>query len=151
VVDRLAALNLFLTLFNLIPAFPMDGGRALRATLASRTGFVRATERVASTSQFTAFVPGFFGLFHNPILVFIAVFVYPAAASETHSVALRAASRGVPVSQAMMSHFVPLQPDARIGETTNVLFCGPRRGRFPCSTATEVSSAPPIAPTSFRL
>ncbi|MDQ8727624.1 site-2 protease family protein [Bradyrhizobium sp. LHD-71] len=120
-VDRLAALNLFLALFNLIPAFPMDGGRVLRAALASRLGFVRATERAASIGQFTAFVLGFIGLFHNPILVFVAVFVYLAAASEAHSVALRAVSRGVPVRQAMMSHFVTLRPDIHIDEAINVL------------------------------
>jgi stage IV sporulation protein FB len=129
-VDRLAALNLFLALFNLIPAFPMDGGRVLRAALASRIGFVRATERAASIGQFTAFVLGFIGLFHNPILVFVAVFVYLAAASEAHSVALRAVSRGVPVSQAMMSHFVTLQPATHIDEAVNVLL-QTSQGAFP--------------------
>jgi Zn-dependent protease len=129
-VDRLAALNLFLALFNLIPAFPMDGGRVLRAALASRIGFVRATERAASIGQFTAFVLGFIGLFHNPILVFVAIFVYLAAASEAHSVALRAVSRGVPVSQAMMSHFVTLQPDTHIDEAVNVLL-QTSQGTFP--------------------
>jgi Zn-dependent protease len=129
-VDRLAALNLFLALFNLIPAFPMDGGRVLRAALASRIGFVRATERAASIGQFTAFVLGFIGLFHNPILVFVAIFVYLAAASEAHSVALRAVSRGVPVSQAMMRHFVTLQPDAHIDEAVNVLL-QTSQGAFP--------------------
>jgi stage IV sporulation protein FB len=129
-VDRLAALNLFLALFNLIPAFPMDGGRVLRAALASRIGFVRATERAASIGQFTAFVLGFIGLFHNPILIFVAVFVYLAAASEAHSVALRAVSRGVPVRQAMMSHFVTLQPDTHIDEAINVLL-QTSQGTFP--------------------
>lgn len=89
-VDRLAALNLFLALFNLIPAFPMDGGRVLRAAPARRIRFVRATERAASSGQFTAFVLAFIGLFHNPILVF----VYLAIASEAHSVALRASPGG---------------------------------------------------------
>jgi Zn-dependent protease/CBS domain-containing protein len=129
-VDRLAALNLFLALFNLIPAFPMDGGRVLRAALASRIGFVRATERAASIGQFTAFVLGFIGLFQNPILVFVAVFVYLAAASEAHSVALRAVSRGVPVSQAMMRHFVTLQPETHIDEAVNVLL-QTSQGTFP--------------------
>jgi Zn-dependent protease len=129
-VDRLAALNLFLALFNLIPAFPMDGGRVLRAALASRIGFVPATERAASIGQFTAFVLGFIGLFHNPILVFVAIFVYLAAASEAHSVALRAVSRGVPVSQAMMRHFVTLQPETHIDEAVNVLL-QTSQGAFP--------------------
>jgi stage IV sporulation protein FB len=129
-VDRLAALNLFLALFNLIPAFPMDGGRVLRAALASRIGFVRATERAASIGQFTAFALGFIGLFQNPILVFVAVFVYLAAASEAHSVALRAVSRGVPVSQAMMRHFVTLQPETPIEEAVNVLL-QTSQGTFP--------------------
>jgi stage IV sporulation protein FB len=130
IVDRLAALNLFLALFNLIPAFPMDGGRVLRAALASRIGYVRATERAASIGQFTAFVLGFIGLFHNPILVFIAVFVYLAAASEAHSVALRAVSRGVPVSRAMMRHFVSLRPETLIDEAVNLLL-QTSQGTFP--------------------
>jgi stage IV sporulation protein FB len=120
-VDRLATVNLFLALFNLIPAFPMDGGRVLRAALASRMGFVRATERAASIGQITAFVLGFIGLFHNPILVFIAIFVYLAASSEAHSVALRAVSGGVPVRQAMMTNFVTLRPETHIDEAVNVL------------------------------
>jgi Zn-dependent protease/CBS domain-containing protein len=115
-VDRLAMVNLLLAGFNLIPAFPMDGGRVLRAILASRLGFVRATERAAMIGQLTAFALGFIGLFHNPILVFVAVFVYLAASSEAHSVALRAVARSVPVSQAMMTHFVTLSPEAHIDE-----------------------------------
>jgi stage IV sporulation protein FB len=129
-VDRLAALNLFLALFNLIPAFPMDGGRVLRAALASRIGFVRATERADSIGQFTAFVLGFIGLFHNPILVFVAVFVYLAASSEAHTVALRAVSRGVPVRQAMMTHFVTLQPETHIDEAVKTLL-QTAQGAFP--------------------
>ena len=110
-VDRLAAVNLFLALFNMIPAFPMDGGRVLRALLASRFGYVRATEIAASIGQFVAFALGFIGLMYNPILIFIAIFVYLAASSEAHMVALRAVSRGVPVSHAMMTQFATLSPD----------------------------------------
>ena len=71
-VDRLAEVNLFLALFNLIPAFPMDGGRVLRAALASKFGYVRATELAASIGQVVAFGLGFIGLLYNPILIFIA-------------------------------------------------------------------------------
>ena len=127
-VDRLAAVNLFLALFNMIPAFPMDGGRVLRALLASRLGYVRATEIAAMIGQFVAFALGFIGLMANPILIFIAIFVYLAASSEAHMVALRAASRGV--SYAMMTQFATLPPDAHIDEAVQTLL-QTSQGEFP--------------------
>ena len=120
-VDRLASVNSFLALFNMIPAFPMDGGRVLRALLASRFGYVRATEIAASIGQFVAFALGFIGLMYNPILIFIAIFVYLAASSEAHMVALRAASRGVPVTYAMMTQFATLSPHAHVDEAVQTL------------------------------
>jgi stage IV sporulation protein FB len=120
-VDRLAAVNLFLALFNMIPAFPMDGGRVLRALLATRLGYVRATEISAFIGQGFAFALGFIGLFSNPMLIFIAVFVYLAASSEAHLVALRAMSRGVPVSSAMMTQFATLTPEAHVEEAVQML------------------------------
>lgn len=129
-IDRLAAVNLFLALFNMIPAFPMDGGRVLRALLASRFGYVRATEIAASIGQFVAFALGFFGLMYNPILIFIAIFVYLAASSEAHMVALRAASRGVPVSFAMLKQFATLSPQAHLDEAVQALL-QTGQGEFP--------------------
>ena len=129
-IDRLAAVNLFLALFNLIPAFPMDGGRVLRAALASRMGYVRATEVAAQIGQFVAFALGFIGLLYNPILIFIAIFVYLAASSEAHMVALRAVSRGVPVSHAMMTRFATLTPEAHIDEAVQTLL-QTSQGEFP--------------------
>lgn len=129
-VDRLAAVNLFLALFNLIPAFPMDGGRVLRALLSIRLGFVRATEVAASIGQMVAFALGFIGLFYNPLLIFIAIFVYLAAASEAHMVALRSVSRGVPVTAAMMTRFATLTPDAPIEEAVEALL-RTSQGEFP--------------------
>jgi stage IV sporulation protein FB len=129
-VDRLAAVNLFLALFNMIPAFPMDGGRVLRAVLASRFGYVRATGIAAAIGQFVAYALGFVGLMYNPILIFIAIFVYLAASSEAHMVALRAASRGVPVSHAMVTHFETLSPEAHLdGAVQTLLHTG--QGEFP--------------------
>lgn len=119
--DRLAAVNLFLVAFNLIPAFPMDGGRVLRALLANQLGYVRATETAASIGQVLAFGFGFLGLFGNPILIFIAIFVYLAAASEAQLVAMRAMSRDVPVTAAMMTQIARLAPEAHIDEAVDTL------------------------------
>ncbi len=129
-IDRLAAVNLFIALFNMIPAFPMDGGRVLRAALASRMGYVRATEIAASIGQVVAFALGFLGLLYNPILIFIAIFVYLAASSEAHMVALRAVSRGVPVSHAMVTQFATLAPEAHVEEAVQTLLAT-SQGEFP--------------------
>jgi stage IV sporulation protein FB len=120
-VDSLAETNLFLALFNMIPAFPMDGGRVLRALLAIRLGHVRATEFAAMIGQAFAFVLGFVGLFWNPLLIFIAIFVYLAAASEAQLVAVRAMSRDVPVSAAMITEFATLTPDEHIDAAIETL------------------------------
>jgi CBS domain-containing protein len=104
-----------------IPAFPMDGGRVLRALLATRLGYVRATEVAAAIGQLCAFALGFLGLFSNPVLIFIAIFVYLAASSEAQLVSLRAMSRDVPVSNAMMTEFATLTPDEHIDAAVQTL------------------------------
>ena len=129
-IDRLASVNLFLALFNLIPAFPMDGGRVLRALLAARLGYVRATEIAAMIGQGVAFVLGFLGLFGNPLLIFIAIFVYLAASSEAHLVATRAMSRGVPVTSAMITQFATLTRDEPVDAAVQTLL-RTRQGEFP--------------------
>jgi stage IV sporulation protein FB len=120
-VDRLAEVNIFLAVFNMIPAFPMDGGRVLRALLAIKLGHVRATEIAAAIGQLVAFALGFLGLFGNPLLIFIAIFVYLAASSEAHLVAVRAMTRDVPVSAAMMTEFATLTPDEHIDAAIETL------------------------------
>jgi Zn-dependent protease/CBS domain-containing protein len=120
-VDRLAKINLFLAFFNMIPAFPMDGGRVLRALLATRLGHVRATEVAAMVGQAFAFVLGFVGLLWNPLLIFIAIFVYLAASSEAQLVTVRAMARDVPVSAAMMTEFATLTPDEHIDAAIETL------------------------------
>src|SRR5260370_41535159 len=109
-VDRLASVNLFLALFNLIPAFPMDGGRILRALLSARLGFVRATEIAAMIGQRAAFALGFIGLFGSPMLIFLAIFLYLAASSEAHMGAPRSLSQGLPLGAPTRTQFALLPP-----------------------------------------
>ncbi|WP_207461360.1 site-2 protease family protein [Azospirillum sp. SYSU D00513] len=118
---RLASVNLFLALFNLIPAFPMDGGRVLRAILAARLGYGRGTQMAASVGQAVAFGLGLLGLFGNPLLIFIALFVYLGAASEAHAVQMREITRGVAVSDAMVTRFESLSPSSVVEDAVQCL------------------------------
>jgi len=119
---RLATVNIFLVLFNLIPAFPMDGGRVLRALLAFRLGRRRATEIAALIGQGLAFAFGFLGLMSgNAILVFIAIFVFLAASAEAGDVGMRETARRVSVDRAMITKFESLGAEATVDDAANAL------------------------------
>lgn len=92
-LSRLAAVNVFLVLFNLIPAFPMDGGRVLRALLGMKMSFLEATRHAVKVGRFVAVGFGVLGLFYNPFLVFIAIFVYFSAGQELAAVEMRERDR----------------------------------------------------------
>ena len=83
----LVAANVVLMLFNLVPAFPMDGGRILRATLAKRMSLLRATEKAVEVGTWAAVIMAIVGIFVNPMLVFIAIFVYFAGRAELNMIA----------------------------------------------------------------
>src|SRR3984893_2086176 len=118
---RLAAANVFLVLFNMIPALPMDGGRVLRALLAMKLGGARATQVAASIGQAFAFALGFLGLFGNPLLVFIAIFVYIAAAGEARMTAFNEAARGLSVGGAMETRFSAIPVEANLAVAIETL------------------------------
>jgi Zn-dependent protease/CBS domain-containing protein len=120
-IGRLAAANLFLAVFNLVPAFPMDGGRVLRALLAMKFGRARATRVAASIGQAFAFALGFLGLFGNPLLLFIAVFVYVAAAGEAQTTGFHESARGLTAAQAMETRFAAVPIDARLADAVDAL------------------------------
>jgi Zn-dependent protease/predicted transcriptional regulator len=113
---QLFAANVFLAVFNLLPAFPMDGGRVLRALLAMRLEYVRATRIAAEVGKAMAIVFGFIGLMVNPFLLIIALFVWAGAEAEARSVQLRVGLAGVPVDRAMIREFTTLTPDTSLAD-----------------------------------
>jgi Zn-dependent protease len=118
---RVAAANIALLLFNLIPAFPMDGGRVLRALLATRMGFTQATRVAAYIGQGLAVVFGFLGLLGNPLLVLIAVFIFLAASGEAGYVQARDYTRGYLAFDAMITSYESLHTAATIDDATKLL------------------------------
>jgi len=120
-LERLAWVNVSLVLFNLIPAFPMDGGRVLRALLALRLGHARATRIAAGVGQVVAFALGAAGLFGNPVLIFIALFVYMGAASEGAAAGVREASQSLTTADAAVTRFESLSPTATVEDAVERL------------------------------
>lgn len=119
---RLALLNLFLAVFNMIPAFPMDGGRVLRAALSLWMDRVHATRAAASAGQVVAFLLGFWGLSSgNPVLVLIAFFVFISANAEAQDVAMRAVSRRLMARDAMITQFESLTPTDNVEAASTAL------------------------------
>lgn len=124
VVQTLLNFNIVVVLFNLLPAFPMDGGRVLRALLATRTSYVRATTIAANVGQMMAILFGVVGLFINPLLIIIAFFVYLGAEAESQMVHFRAATENVRVREAMMTEFRSLAPDNLLADASRELLAG---------------------------
>ena len=123
-LERLLLVNVSLAVFNLLPAFPMDGGRVLRALLAMRMDYVRATQVSAHVGQAMALVFGLIGLFSNPFLVFIAFFVWIGAAQEASMVQMRTALSGIPVSRAMLTNFQTVAPDDAAKRVLELILAG---------------------------
>jgi Zn-dependent protease len=124
VAERLLYVNLFLVAFNLLPAFPMDGGRVLRALLAMRMSYARATNIAATIGQVMAILFGFVGLFGPYMLILIAVFVWFGASQEAAAAQMRTSLQGARVRDAMLTEFHSLGPRQTIGEVTRILLAG---------------------------
>jgi stage IV sporulation protein FB len=122
--------NVYLLAFNLIPAFPMDGGRVLRALLVKRVGMVRGTRIAARVGQAFAFVIGVFGLTGSPMLLIIAGFIYLAAEGEAQAVETRAAGKGVTASAVMITDLRLLPVYATLEDAVQLLLSGEQR-EFP--------------------
>ncbi|MCC0016162.1 MAG: site-2 protease family protein [Rhodobiaceae bacterium] len=119
---RVAAVNVVLVLFNMIPAFPMDGGRVLRALLAMKLSRMKATLLAARIGQAIAFGFGFLGLTSgNPVLLLVAVFVYFAAASEAEGTSLITTARRLKAQDAMIVSFEALGLNATLDDAAGAL------------------------------
>jgi len=125
VLGRFVVVNVLLAAFNLIPAFPMDGGRALRAWLAERYDYSRATEIAANLGQALAFAFGFLGLLSgNPMLLFIALFVWVGATAEASSASVRSVIAGIPVERAMITDFHVVEAGDSLQRAADLVIAG---------------------------
>ncbi|MBK9926069.1 MAG: site-2 protease family protein [Anaerolineales bacterium] len=123
-LERVMTVNISLVLFNLIPAFPMDGGRVLRAVLAMRMEYVRATQIAANIGQGMALLFGFLGLFGNPTLLFIAFFVWIGASQEANAAQVKNSVSGIPITRAMLTDFKTLSPRDNLSQVVALILAG---------------------------
>ncbi len=123
-IERLMLVNISLVLFNLIPAFPMDGGRVLRALLALRLEYTLATQIAAVIGQGMALLLGFIGLFSNPFLLFIAFFVWIGAGQEASMVQMKSALGGIPVKRVTITEFQSLSPRDTLARAVELILSG---------------------------
>lgn len=119
--DKIASVNVILVVFNMIPAFPMDGGRVLRSLLAMRKTYASATHLAARIGQGLALVFGFLGLFGNPMLLFIALFVFLGAQQENTAAQMRDLSGQLRVADAMVTQLATLEQYATLDDAIEAL------------------------------
>lgn len=119
--------NIMLVVFNLLPAFPMDGGRVLRALLTMRMDRVRATQIAAFLGQTLAFLFFLVGLIYNPFLILIALFVYFGAQGENMMVQQLMLLKDHRVREAMMTNITVLNPEDFLNRVVDVILAGTER------------------------
>lgn len=141
-VAELFLVNVMILLFNMIPAFPMDGGRVLRAVLATRLDYVRATQIAAAVGQIIAVLFAVIGInSHSLLLPLVALFVFLAAGQESSMAQMRTAFSGVPVSRAMIRDFRALRADEPLTRAVELLLAGDQQD-FPVLAAAD--GDPPV-------
>lgn len=119
--DRIALGNLILAAFNLLPAFPMDGGRMLRAVLSGLKSEAEATRIATWSGRMLAISMGLYGFIYLPMLAFVAFFIYMGAAHEGAASRGRSLTQGIPIRAAMMTEFRTLSHGSTIGDAGNLL------------------------------
>lgn len=142
--ERLMHVNILLVVFNLLPAFPMDGGRILRSLLAIKLDYAVATRIAATIGQLMAVLFAAGGLFLNPWLLLIAVFVFLGAQAEAQAAETRGVFEGLPVREAMVTHFRALSPDDTLADASRALLEGAQQD-FPVMEEDRVVGVLPRA------
>lgn len=123
-LTKLMWINVTIAAFNLLPAFPMDGGRVLRAGLALRMDWTQATQLAARVGQGIALLLGIWGFFFNPLVMVVAALVWMGAKGEASLVQARAALSGMPVSHAMITDFRALAPGDSLSRAVELTLAG---------------------------
>ncbi|MDD1661056.1 MAG: CBS domain-containing protein [Methanomicrobiales archaeon] len=119
----LALLNIILFVFNLLPAFPMDGGRVLRAWLAQRMSLARATKIAADIGKVFAFLFVIFGFFTlNFVLIIIGIFIYLGADQEFYAVRSTVLLKDVAVKDVMATNLITVSPDMPVPEVIKLMY-----------------------------
>jgi Zn-dependent protease/CBS domain-containing protein len=149
----LGLLNVFLFAFNLLPAFPMDGGRVLRAWLARRMSLPRATKIASDVGKIFAVLFGVLGIFLlNPILIIIAFFIYIGASQESTAMRYNFLLKDVSVRDIMATNVLTVPPDMPVREVIDLMYSTKHLG-FPVKdrgiiigmvTLADVHKLPPL-------
>lgn len=121
---QLYAINIFLALFNLIPAFPMDGGRILRALIASRLPRAKATKIAVYIGQFIATLFVLVGFFFNPFLIFIGLFVFFGAWAELNMEKTKLHLENIKVGDLLMQNYSVLNKEDPISKAVSIILDG---------------------------
>ena len=119
--------NLMLAIFNLIPAFPMDGGRVFRSLLALKMARDDATYVAMNIGKVFAFFIAVWGIYANPFLIFIAIFIYIGAQREYEMVKYSSVLSRYTVNDVLMHEYTPLHPDDPIKRAVDILLDGPEQ------------------------
>lgn len=120
-LPSLLIVNLFLAIFNLLPAFPMDGGRVLRASLSFKFSRVKATQIAVRIGQLMAVLFIIAGIFSNPFLVLIALFIMYGAQTEYMVVKSKAQLENAKAGNIIITRFTPLQAGQTLGDAAHTL------------------------------
>ncbi len=129
-LGQLMLTNIALVIFNMLPAFPMDGGRVLRAILATQLSYVRATDIATRVGQVMAVLFAIAGFFGQWMLVFIAMFVYVAGRAEAQMARAKASLQGWSVRDAMQRDFQMIPADATVQQVAHAVALSPQQA-FP--------------------